>query len=136
MIETYLTEDTNYILITLGSIAGLCREIADSLRSAGKKVGVVRLRYLRPFPTEELTLAVKNAKEIGVLEKDISFGNEGTVFTNVNSALFQSGFNIPSYNFIGGLGGRNISHEDIAEIFESIEKGMERVNFIGIGGEQ
>lgn len=133
LIETYLTEDADCILITLGSIAGLCREIADDLRSKGKKAGVVRLRYLRPFPAEELVSAVKNAKAIGVLEKDISFGNEGTVFTNVNSALFQSGIVIPSYNFIGGLGGRNISHEDIAEIFNMIEKGTERVNFIGIG---
>ncbi|MDE7137956.1 MAG: pyruvate ferredoxin oxidoreductase [Ruminococcus sp.] len=133
LLETYKTEDADYILITIGSIAGLCREIADDLRFSGKKVGVVRLRYLRPFPTEELTLKLKNAKAIGILEKDISFGNEGTVFTNVNSALFQSGLNIPSYNFIGGLGGQNISHEDIEEIFSLIEKGTERVNFIGIG---
>lgn len=133
LLETYKTEDADYILITLGSIAGLCREIANDLRSAGKKVGVVRLRYLRPFPTEELALTVKNTKAIGVLEKDISFGNEGTVFTNVNSALFQSGLNIPSYDFIGGLGGQNISHEDIEKIFSLIEKGTERVNFIGIG---
>lgn len=133
LIETYKTEDADYILITLGSITGLCREIADNFRESGKKIGVVRMRYLRPFPIEELTSAVKNAKAVGVLEKDISFGNEGTVFTNVNSALFQSGLNIPSYDFIGGLGGRNISHEDIAEIFEAIEKGTERVNFIGIG---
>lgn len=134
LLETYKTEDADYILITLGSITGLCREIADDLQSAGKKVGVVRLRYLRPFPTEELALLVKNAKAIGVLEKDISFGNEGTIFTNVNSALFQFGLNIPSYDFIGGLGGQNISHENIEEIFEAIEKGTEHVNFIGIGG--
>jgi len=95
-------------------------------------VGVVRLRYIRPFPTEELAEAVRNAKAVGVLEKDISFGNEGTIFTNVNSALFRSGISIPSYNFIGGLGGKNISHEDISEIFERIENGAEPVNFIGI----
>lgn len=132
LLETYLIDDADYILITLGSIAGLCCEIADSMRAEGKKVGVVRLRYIRPFPTEELALAVKNAKAVGVLEKDISFGNEGAIFTNVNSALFRSGINIPSYNFIGGLGGKNISHEDIAEIFDRIEKGAEPVNFIGI----
>lgn len=132
LLETYRTEDADYILITLGSIAGLCREAADTFRKEGKKVGVVRLRYLRPFPSEELSEAVKNAKAVGVLEKDISFGNEGTVFTNVNSALLQAGINIPSYNFIGGLGGRNISREDVTEIFESIENGTERVNFIGI----
>lgn len=132
LLETYRTEDADYILITLGSIAGLCREEADSLRSEGKKVGVVRLRYLRPFPSEELAAAVKNAKAVGVLEKDISFGNEGTVFTNVNSALLQAGISIPSYNFIGGLGGRNISCEDVADIFGRIENGTERVHFIGI----
>lgn len=132
LLETYLTDDADYILITLGSIAGLCREIADYLRSEGKKVGVVRLRYIRPFPTEELAAAVKNAKVVGILEKDISFGNEGTIFTNVNSSLFRSGINIPAYNFIGGLGGKNISHEDISEIFDRIENGAETVNFIGI----
>lgn len=132
LLETYRTEDADYILITLGSIAGLCRETADTLRREGKKVGVVRLRYLRPFPSEELAAAVKHAKAVGVLEKDISFGNEGTVFTNVNSALLQAGVNLPSYNFIGGLGGRNISREDVTDMFEHIENGTERVHFIGI----
>lgn len=121
-----------FILITIGSISGLCREIADKLRTKGKKVGVVRLRYLRPFPTAELVESVKNAKAVGVLEKDISFGNEGTVFTNVNSALYGAKLQVPSYNFIGGLGGRNISRSDIENIFSAIENGAERVNFIGI----
>lgn len=132
LIESYKTDNADYILITLGSIAGLCREQADRLREQGKKVGVLRIRYLRPFPTEEIIQAVKNAKAVGVLEKDISFGNEGTVFTNVNSALQQAGLNIPSYNFIGGLGGKNICQEDILQVFEKIENGAERVNFIGI----
>lgn len=132
MLESYLTEDADFILNTLGSIAGLCRKTADKLRSTGKKAGVVRLRYLRPFPTAELAESVKNAKAVGVLEKDISFGNEGTVFTNVNSVLHSAGLNLPSYNFIGGLGGRNISKSDIEDIFSAIENGTERVNFIGI----
>ena len=133
LIETYLTEDADHVLITLGSIAGLCREIADKLRSDGKKVGVVRIRYMRPFPVSELAEALKNAKSAAVLEKDISFGNEGTVYTNVNSALFRSGILIPVYNFIGGLGGRNISAADIENIFDVMENGTsEKINFIGI----
>lgn len=132
LIENYKTEYAEFILITIGSIAGLCRETADKLRAEGKKVGVVRLRYLRPFPAAELVESVKNAKAVGVLEKDISFGNEGTVFTNVNSVLHTEKVDIPSYNFIGGLGGRNISQSDIENIFSAIENGAERVNFIGI----
>ena len=132
LIDTYKTEDADYILITLGTIAGLSREIADKLRAEGKKVGVLRIRYMRPFPTQEIADAVKNAKVVAVLEKDISFGAAGTVYTNVTSALQQFNVNIPAYNFIGGLGGRNISHADIADIFEKTERGTERVNFIGI----
>jgi pyruvate ferredoxin oxidoreductase alpha subunit len=90
---------------------------------------------MRPFPNEEIAAALQNAKAYGVLEKDISFGNEGTVYTNVNSALQKAGIQIPGYNFIGGLGGRNISAQDIAQIFADLRSGADRVNFIGIGGD-
>ncbi|SHM80879.1 transketolase C-terminal domain-containing protein [Ruminococcus flavefaciens] len=133
--ENYRTEDADYIIVTLGSIAGLCRETADKLREKGVKAGVVRIRYMRPFPNEEIAEALSNAKAYAVLEKDISFGNEGTVFTNVNSALKKAGVSVKGYNFIGGLGGRNISAADIEKIYKDIENGTESVNFIGIGGE-
>ena len=70
-----------------------------------------------------------------MLEKDISFGNEGTVYTNVNSALQKAGINIPNSNYIGGLGGKNISFEEIKSIFDELENQQSTVKFIGIGGE-
>ena len=133
--DNYLTDDAEYIIVTLGSIAGLCRETADKLRESGVKAGVVRIRYMRPFPNEEIAETLINAKAYAVLEKDISFGNEGTVFTNVNSALKKAGLNVNGYNFIGGLGGRNISASDIEKIYSDIANGTDSVNFIGIGGE-
>ena len=90
---------------------------------------------MRPFPNEEIAEALSRVKAYAVLEKDISFGNEGTVFTNVNSAVKKENGNAEGYNFIGGLGGRNISASDIENIYASIIKGTDRVNFIGIGGE-
>ena len=131
--EGYRTEDAEYILLTLGSITGLAREIVDTLREKGEKVGVLKLRFLRPFPDEEIANAVRGAKAIGTLEKDISFGSEGTVYTNVNSALVKHGVSLPSYNFIGGLGGRDITRAQIEGIFEHLRKGGEWVNFIGLG---
>lgn len=132
LIDTYHCEDADYILITLGSITGLCRETVDKLRGEGKKVGVLKLRYLRPFPGEEVAKAVSKAKAIGTLEKDISFGYEGTVYTNVNSALIRQQVFLPSYNFIGGLGGRDITKDHIEGIFQHLEAGGETVNFIGL----
>ena len=129
--ESYRTEDADYILITLGSISGLVREIVDKLREKDKKVGLLRIRYMRPFPNEEIAQAVKNAKAVGVLEKDISFGNEGTVYTNVNSALQKANINIPTSNYIGGLGGKNVSPEEIENIFDSIAEKKAYIKFLG-----
>ncbi len=130
--ESYRTDDADYILITLGSISGLVREIVDSLRDMGERVGLLRIRYMRPFPNEEIADAVKNAKAVGVLEKDISFGNEGTVYTNVNSALQKAGISIPTSDYIGGLGGRNISPGEIENIFEELKQEKSAVKFLGI----
>ena len=130
--ESYRTDDADYILITLGSISGLVREIVDKLREQGEKAGLLRIRYMRPFPNEEIAKAVKNAKAVGVLEKDISFGNEGTVYTNVNSALQKAGISIPTSDYIGGLGGRNISPGEIENIFEELKQEKSAVKFLGI----
>ena len=133
--ESYRTEDADYILITLGSIAGLVKETVDKLRDEGRKVGLLRLRYIRPFPNEEIADAVKNAKAVAVLEKDVSFGNEGTVYTNVNSALHKANLSVPASNYIGGIGGKNISADEIETIYNELTKEQTEVKFLGIGGE-
>lgn len=133
LIEKYKSDDADYIIITLGSISGLVKQTVDELREQGEKVGLVRIRYMRPFPNEEISQAVQNAKAAAVLEKDISFGNEGTVYTNVNSALKKFGVEVPASNYIGGLGGRNISEEEIKTIFSSLKTNPSGVNFLGIG---
>lgn len=133
LIEKYKSDDADYIIITLGSISGLVKQTVDELREQGEKVGLVRIRYMRPFPNEEISQAVQNAKAAAVLEKDISFGNEGTVYTNVNSALKKFGVEVPVSNYIGGLGGRNISEEEIKTIFSSLKTNPSGVNFLGIG---
>ena len=133
--ENYRTEDADYILVTLGSISGLVKETVDELRNIGKKVGLLRIRYLRPFPNEEIAAAVKKAKALAVLEKDISFGNEGTVYTNVLSALHKAGITIFTGNYVGGLGGKNISAGDIRQIFEDLSHEQQGLHFVGTGGE-
>lgn len=132
--ENYKTEDAEYILITLGSIAGLVRETVDKLREKGEKAGLLRLRYMRPFPNSEIADALKNAKAAAVLEKDISFGNEGTVYTNVNSALKKAGLTLPVSDYIGGLGGQDIPQSEIERIFSEMKSETQKTEFIGTGG--
>ncbi len=133
LIQTYQTEDADYVLLTLGSVSGFVRETVDELRKEGKKVGMIKIRFMRPFPEKELVEALQQVQRVGVLEKDISFGYEGTVYTNVNSALARGDKKISVFDFIGGIGGKNISKEDIKKCYAALEEGTgERVRFIGL----
>lgn len=141
MTQAHRLDDADYVLVTLGSVAGLVRGVVDELRTQGVRAGMLAIRYMRPFPADQVAEALSRCRAAAVLEKDISFGAEGTVFTNVNSALQQAGVTTPTFNFIGGLGGDDISAQQVAEIFTSLEDVMEGfgelepVSFLGIGEE-
>src|SRR5574344_3173765 len=135
LVEDYRCDDADFVIVTLGTVAGLVQDVVDALRAEGKKVGLLRLRYIRPFPNEEIAKALKNVKAIGVLEKDISFGNEGTVYTNVNSALKKANLTLRSSNYIAGLGGRDICKDEIKDIFYDLKDSDSKVKFIGLKGE-
>ena len=138
MIEALHCDDAEVILVTLGSVAGLARAAVTALREQGVKAGLLKIRYMRPFPARQIAAACGNAKAIAVLEKDISFGAEGTVFTNVCSALQQQGVAVPAINIVGGLGGDDISLQQIEVVYtrlQGIAQGGqigERVSFLGI----
>ena len=141
LIEAVDCEDADIVLVTLGSIAGLARERAAQLRAQGVKAGLVRIRYMRPFPARQIVEALAGAAAVGVLEKDVSFGAEGTVMTNVCSALQQTGNAVPVVNFVGGLGGDDITQAQMRGMFEVLEQiaagriapeDCPRVGFLGV----
>ena len=141
LIEAVDCDDADIVLVTLGSIAGLARERAAQLRAQGVKAGLVRIRYMRPFPARQIVEALAGAAAVGVLEKDVSFGAEGTVMTNVCSALQQAGNAVPVVNFVGGLGGDDITQAQMRGMFEVLEQiaagriapeDCPRVGFLGV----
>ena len=138
MVEALSCDDADVILVTLGSAAGLVRSVVRQLRDQGVRAGMLRIRYLRPMPSALIAEALRGAKAVGVLEKDVSFGAEGTVFTNVNSALQQAAAGVPTYNFVGGLGGDDISEAQVRGMYAMLAQAAEgtgelpRVSFLGI----
>ncbi|MEE1211234.1 MAG: hypothetical protein UHO11_01950 [Treponema sp.] len=124
LVEKYRTDDADFVIITLGTLSGLVQQVVDEYREAGIKAGLLRIRYMRPFPDIEIAEALSGVKAVAVLEKDISFGAEGTVYTNVNSVLKKTGLGIPALNYIGGLGGKDISIEEIKGIFRDLGAGV------------
>ena len=138
MVEAVNCDDADVVLVTLGSISGLAKAAVARLRKQGKRVGLLRIRYMRPFPAAAIARALEGAKAVGVLEKDVSFGAEGTVFTNVNSALQQAGNTVPTMNFVGGLGGDDITEAQMDAMFDELAAQASgrvpesRVVFLGI----
>lgn len=121
LVEDYFTEDADLIIITLGSVAGLVRDSIDERRARGEKVGMIKIRYMRPFPEKKVQALVKGAKGVAVLEKDISFGYEGTVYTNVNSALSKVNYEGEVINYVAGLGGKDITKAGIEALIEEMK---------------
>lgn len=141
MIETYRTEDADAVIVTLGSVAGTTRCVVDKMRDEGKKVGLLRIRCMRPFPVQEIVDELKGVKAVGVLEKDVDHGFEGVVYTNVNSALMRAADKPATFSFIAGLGGRSILKSDIENCFAKLLRQAARtpqsltVEFVKLGCE-
>ena len=120
LFEQYRMEDAEYAIITLGSTTSTARTVIDEWREKGEKVGLIKLRFFRPFPGEELKEATKNLKALGVFDRSISYGAGGQTFIEVRNALY--GNSIPICNFVAGLGGRDIREQDIGFMLEKTKE--------------
>lgn len=116
LVENYRCDDAETIMIASGTISGTAKDVIDSLRDAGEKVGLIRVRVFRPFPKEEIREIVGKTKNIGVIDRNISFGHEGIFFTETKAALYNMPNPPRACGFIAGLGGRDVTPSDIEEM--------------------
>lgn len=114
LIETYRMEEADTAVIAMGSVCSTSRIVVDKLRSEGRKVGMIKIKTFRPFPIEELKKAAENLNCAAVVDRAISLGSFGPLFTEVKSVLP----NIKINNFIVGLGGRDINEQMIEGIIK------------------
>ncbi|KUO69652.1 MAG: phenylglyoxylate dehydrogenase [Clostridia bacterium BRH_c25] len=122
VIEEYRMEEAELALITMGSMTGAAKEAVDLKRAEGVKVGIVRLRALRPFPKERLCKALADVKAFGVVDRNVSFGwNTGVTYQEVKSALYEGQVVVPSVPLIGGLGGEDLTIPMMLGAIDSIK---------------
>jgi len=127
LIDTYRCEDADIIFVALGSVCSTLRVVIDEMRESGEKVGLVKILSYRPFPGEKINEAVKNASKLAVLDKDISFGVGGALYEDMKTNVDKE-----MYNFIIGLGGKDITPSTLYEILELTKNPVEKVNWVGI----
>src|SRR5712692_2966624 len=123
--EEYMTDDNpDVILMGMGTLSMPVKVTIRKLRAEGKKVGFIRLKWFRPFPYEQLAKALGKAKAVGVIDRDYSFGSpfgSGVVANEVRSAMYNSEKRPPLIGFICGLGGREVTIENVTEMVQLCE---------------
>jgi pyruvate ferredoxin oxidoreductase alpha subunit len=124
LLDLYRMDGAEYAIVALGTAATTSRLVVDRLRAEGKKAGLIRIRFMRPFPREELLEAVSGLKALGVFDRSVAFNSFGPVFTEVRNALYGSG--LPITDHIAGLGGRDLTPETLEKVFQVVEGSMEK----------
>ena len=122
--EQYQTKDADYVIVVMGSAAGAAKDACDKLRAQGKKVGVLKIRVFRPFPAKELAEALKNVKALAAMDRAESFsGNSGPMAAELKAALYDAKVCPEILTMVYGLGGRDITVEDMESIYADLEGG-------------
>ena len=133
-VHTYMCDDADYVMVGVGSVTDDVEAVVTYLRGQGKKVGVISVKLLQPFPEAELVAALAGKKGVTVLER--SEQTELTTF--VTQALFKARENadqkrhdgIPAIKAmprlttaIFGLGGHDLQPRHLVAAFKNMESG-------------
>jgi len=126
LIETYNLKGAKDVIVGMGTICGTAKFVSDELKKKGKKVGVIKIKSYRPFPAEDLKNIAKKVKRFIVIDRNISLGHEGALATDIKASLF--GIKTKVDGFIAGLGGRDITGDDMKYMLKSKNVESEWIN--------
>jgi pyruvate/2-oxoacid:ferredoxin oxidoreductase alpha subunit len=135
VVEEFMMDDADTVLITSGAVSSTVKYTVNEIRKNKKeKIGVLRMRVLRPFPFEKIRKLLSGRKKVIVLDRNISFGLGGVFFNEIRSALYNQDNKPQILGYIWGLGGRDITPEDVKGVIEDAKKreGKEDTIFWGL----
>jgi pyruvate ferredoxin oxidoreductase alpha subunit len=114
-------DDAEVAILAMGSTGGTGKVAVDKLREQGKKVGLVRCRVFRPFPKDLMLKAIAQVKVLGIMDRSDTMSTlGGHLYNECRSILYDSSTRPLLKNYIYGLGGRDISIEDIEDIYADL----------------
>jgi len=122
-LEEYRMEDAEIVLVMAGSFSTKGKAAVNRWREQGRKVGLVRLRLIRPQPAAEIVRSLSGRKAVGVLDQNISPGLGGILYQEVAGAVASAPERPPVMrSFIGGLGGKDISQAEFDRVLEVLDE--------------
>jgi pyruvate ferredoxin oxidoreductase alpha subunit len=114
LVEKYKVDDADHVVVMMGAWCGDAKESIDILREKGYSIGLLRLRYVRPFPREEIEKI--SDRNVLVIDRDFSMGYKGILGVEVGSV-------VDCKNVIAGIGGVDVGVDDFVSMFERFVKG-------------
>lgn len=134
IVEEYRTNDAEHIVVVAGSTAGTTKDVVDELRNKGKKVGILKIKFFRPFPHKKVGNILAKARNVAVLDKSMSFGTNPPLYSEVINSCKSSAISNYVFSYVFGLGGRDIFAKDIEKVFEDLISGdtSQEVKYIGV----
>uniref|UniRef100_A0A7C3RKT2 Pyruvate ferredoxin oxidoreductase n=1 Tax=Archaeoglobus fulgidus TaxID=2234 RepID=A0A7C3RKT2_ARCFL len=96
LVEEYRLEDADYAVVVTGGLSGDVKDAVDMLRDEGVKIGVMRLRFIRPFPKK----AVRNLPPQVLVVDRANTDLRGVLSVEVAAC------GVDNKNVVAGIGGR------------------------------
>ena len=118
-VSAFRTEDADTILIASGSVATTALQVVEELRNRGRKAGLIRIKMLRPFPTEDIRKLCGSSTKIGVLDRNYAAGIGGVFCHDVKASL-QGHSDCLVQGYLTGVGGGDVVPEMVHEVFEDL----------------
>jgi len=130
LLEKYKIDDAEDVIVAMGSVCGTVKDFIDKKRKEGLSLGLLKIVTYRPFPKKEIFNLLKDKKNVFVLEKAISLGSDGPLYTEIKS-LFED--SLPKIcGFIAGLGGRDITFNTLEKMLTIGRKEMVSSYFLDV----
>ncbi len=122
-VEGYMLDDAEYVLMMTNSFTALGKQAVKKMREEGMKAGLLKLRMVRPFPSDEVAAGLSGRKAVAVFDQNLAPGSGGIFYPEVASSLYHSRRRpdviLP---VIGGLGGKQITSAEMASVFERLRE--------------
>jgi pyruvate ferredoxin oxidoreductase alpha subunit/oxalate oxidoreductase subunit alpha len=106
-----MTDDADVVFFLQGGHGVTARYAIRHMRERGAKVGMVRLKTIRPYPTEQVRQSLSRFKVVGVIETNLGLGtvsSGGVLYAEAAAALYEADKRPLIFSFMAGLGGEAI----------------------------
>ncbi|NOT53712.1 MAG: pyruvate synthase [Deltaproteobacteria bacterium] len=122
LVEAFQLEDADYVLVMSNAFATKGKAAVERWRARGIKVGLLRLRVIRPFPVAAIVAALRGRKAVAVIDQNLAPGAGGITYAEIATALYPEPNHPPLFNVIGGLGGKDISDGEFEVVLADLER--------------